>query len=233
MDDIDQLASLLLHVPFPQGIAPANISIRGPAFFPGGTGILHGSNGSARYLPRGGVMIIAHNFGTLDDYERAVSRGREDLTSRTWLDLLPFLTTCDIDPSRCFFTNALMGVLIGGSSIGSRPAHRDPAYRKACADILRVSIGLQRPGLILVCGIKAAAFVGENLPGLERWAGATTMTYLDEVGPTQWTDNIPVVAITHPSRRHLNVGRRRFGSLLGNAAELAMISAVRAIPATV
>ncbi len=211
-------------VPYPAGIAPAAMGIPGPAFFPGGTGVLSGPDEAGRCLPKGGTMIVGHNFGTVADYERAIRRGREHRDSRTWQALLPFLAACGIDPLQCFFTNALLGLLIGGSSMGSHPGHQDKAFRRACADVLRALIALQRPSLILVCGMPAAAFMAEVDPAMAQWAGARRFADLDQVGPVQRAGEVSAAVITHPSYRRLNVHRRRFGALTGHAAELAIVS---------
>ena len=155
MDDADRLKALLKRMPrhYPEGIRHAEMLIRGPAFFPGGTGILAEGNQAGRHLHKGGIMVVAHNFGTIQNYERAIAHGREDDRSPTWQALIPFLAECGIDPLRCFFTNALVGVLDGGSSIGCRREQRDTRYRAACADVLRGAMALQQPTLILACGI--------------------------------------------------------------------------------
>jgi hypothetical protein len=127
MDDADRLREIIKTVPHPAGIAPAMMSIPGPAFFPGGTGVLANADNAGRSLPKGGAMIVGHNFGTVkdyQDYQAAIQRGHEHLDSMTWRVLLPFLRACGIDPLRCFFTNALLGLLVGGSSTGSRAGHR-------------------------------------------------------------------------------------------------------------
>ena len=226
MHDAEMLKEMIERVLHPAGIAPATMGIPGPAFFPGGTGVLAGPDEAGLCLPKGGTMIVAHNFGTVADYERAIRRGHEHRDSKTWQVLLPFLRACEIDPLNCFFTNALLGLLVGGSSTGSRPDHRDPEFRTECARVLRASIALQRPSLILVCGVPAASFLGETMPGLSMWSRIRCLADLDEAGPVQRSEGFATVAITHPSYRHLNVHRRRFGGLTGHEAELAMVRSV-------
>jgi uracil-DNA glycosylase len=223
MDDADRLREMIKAVPHPSGIAPAMMGIPGPAFFPGGTGVLANADNAGRTLPKGGAMVVGHNFGTVKDYETAILRGHEHLDSMTWRILLPFLRACRIEPLACFFTNALLGLLVDGSSTGSRPGHRDPRFRIDCARVLQASIALQRPSLILVCGLPAAKFLGEMTPDLAPWSSIRSFADLDEGGPVRRFGGVPTVAITHPSYRPVNVRHRRFAGLIGHEAELAMV----------
>jgi hypothetical protein len=80
MDDIASLTGLL-HFPHPNGIRPVFADIEGPAFFPGGTGVVAESR-AGRDLPRGGILVLGHNFNTESSYERTKRRGREDDTNQ-------------------------------------------------------------------------------------------------------------------------------------------------------
>jgi hypothetical protein len=109
MDDIEYLSSLL-DFPYPDDVQPVRATLPGPAFFPGGTGVLSGDR-AACTLPRGGVMLLGHNFGTVRYFETLQAAGRENLEVPTWRVLLRFLRECDISPEECFFTNVLMGLM--------------------------------------------------------------------------------------------------------------------------
>jgi hypothetical protein len=63
------------------------------------------------------------------------------------------------------------------------------------------------------------------MPGLAAWSGIRSFADLDEVGPVQRFGGSQVVAIAHPSYRHLNIHHRRFSSFTGHEAELAMVRA--------
>ena len=101
--------------------------INGTAFFPGGTGLWRGKEpgGDLPLLfPEGSVMFIGHNFGNQKSLDLALfERGEVSSAFKTlWSNLVAFLEHAGpLDPGRCFFTNALMGLRLNGRS-GDMPA---------------------------------------------------------------------------------------------------------------
>jgi hypothetical protein len=61
------------------------------AFFPGGTEVVIGDDPATalpgRKLPRGGTMVLGHNFDNVASYEQSIERGREFGWNTTWHNL--------------------------------------------------------------------------------------------------------------------------------------------------
>jgi len=237
MDDVDYLTALVSDVKmYPKGIREVIPGrLQRVAFFPGGTGVAMGDDLATalpgRTLPRGGTMVLGHNFDNVASYEQSIERGREFGWNATWHNLSKLLRCCGIRLSDCFFTNALLGLIETASSTGSRPGHRDPDFRKACRRVLLASIARQQPKLILALGLRAGRMLGEVM-GLAAWSKAKTFPRFDAM---QLSDAglhlscpdtgapLAAVVIIHPSLRGSNVRYRSFDKLVGNEAEIAMI----------
>jgi len=236
MDDIDYLTALVSDVTYPPGIKeviPARL--QRVAFFPGGTGVVIGDDLAkarpGRTLPRGGTMVLGHNFYNVASYEQSISQGPQLGRNATWDNLSKLLHSCGIRLSDCFFTNAFLGLIETESSIGSHPGHRDPNFRDACRRVLLASIERQQPRLILVLGLQAGRMLGEVM-GLAAWAKATTFPGFDAMRLSDaglhlrcpgTGKPLAAVIIVHPSLRPSNLRHRSFDNLTGNEAEIAMI----------
>jgi hypothetical protein len=205
------------------------------AFFPGGTGVVIGDDPATalpgRKLPRGGTMVLGHNFDNVASYEQSIERGREFGWNATWDNLSKLLHSCGIRLSDCFFTNALLGLIETARSTGSHPGHRDPDFREACRRVLLASIERQQPKLILVLGLRAGRILGEVM-GLAAWSNAKTFPRFDalRLSDAGLHLNCPgtgaplaAVIIIHPSLRRSNLRYRSFDNLVGNEAEIAMV----------
>jgi uracil-DNA glycosylase len=234
-DDIAHLI-WLLDFPYPEDIQPVLADLPGPAFFPGGSGVLSRGR-AARTLPRGGVMVLGHNFSTVKYYEGLRATGRENLNKDTWGKLLPFLAECGISVEECFFTNALMGLMRTKSNVGSVSGHEEVDFRKHCRRVFRATLCRQRPRLLLVLGKPAIRFVAEAFPDhLDFWRRIQRRPYRlldidDPDGPVRHDVPLPdgsrslsVVALVHPSYRHRNASTRQFQGQKGMDSERAMVA---------
>lgn len=236
MDDVDYLTARVNDVKYPSGIHKV-IPGRLPrvAFFPGGTGMVIGDDLATarpgRMLPRGGAMVLGHNFDNVYSYERSIERGLEHGWNATWHNLSKLLHSCGIRLSDCFFTNALLGLIDTARSTGSHPGHRDPDFREACRRVLFASIEQQQPKLILVLGLSAGRILGEVM-GLAAWSKAKTFPrfdamHLSDVGLRLTCPGtgapLAAVIVIHPSLRGSNLRYRSFDHLKGDEAEIAMI----------
>jgi len=238
MDDIDYLTALVSDVTkYPEGIervVPGRL--RRVAFFPGGTGVVNGDNPSTacpgRTLPRGGTMVLGHNFDNVASYKRSIERGPEFGWNATWDNLSKLLHSCGIRSSDCFFTNALLGLIDTASSTGSHRGHRDPDFREACRRVLLASIERQQPKLILVLGLHAGRLLGEAMVGLTAWSKAKTFRRFDDMRLSDAGLHLScpgtgaplaAVIVIHPSLRQSNLRHRRFDNLEKNEAEIAMV----------
>jgi hypothetical protein len=239
MDDVDYLTRLISDVTYPHGIqrvTPERLwRLPRVAFFPGGTGVVVGEDLASALpgltLPRRGAMVLGHNFYNVASYDRLVERPRDISRNATWKNLSKFLQSCGIRLSDCFFSNAFLGLMETNRAMGSHPGHGNPDFRKACRDVLLKSIERQQPRLIIALGLCVTRFLGETIPGLERWKNAETYREFDkrlsDAGfHLRWpTADAPLAAvvIVHPSMRGSNLRHRSFNNLTGDEAEVAMV----------
>jgi hypothetical protein len=99
MVDIENLLSRLDTLSYPQNMLPVRGSIKGPAFFPGGTGILGGESNLASKR----VMVLGQDFDCETNYKKSLENGRENIEhNATWRNLLSLLKLADIDYTNCF-----------------------------------------------------------------------------------------------------------------------------------
>lgn len=243
---VDELFQALHDIgPYPAGVVPLPDRIPGTAFFPGGAG-LWGARAGAPLpaMPRGGVMILGHDFHSEEAFARSFAAGAEvpefppGSTYRmapTWHALLKLIESVGIAPERCFFTNAYMGLRQGRGTTGRFPGARDTDFVARCRTFFLRQIAAQQPSVVLTLGTWVPAFLAPLAEPLSVWASARSMSALDEAGPlVHGVRFLPDVApcsvavLTHPSLRGPNVRRRRFQALKGHEAEVALIRAVLA-----
>ena len=220
--------------PYPAGTTAVPARIPGTAFFPGGSGLVKsGPDAPLPRFPVGGVMVIGQDFDTVDGYRRSCAEGAERLTSPTWRGLIELFGHAGVSVSDCFFTNAFAGLRVDGPPTGPFPGAVDTAFTDQCGRLLGAQIALQRPRLVITLGGKVPRMLATLAPAhLAAWQDVASVAELDArgaalVGPVVF-DTAPetsavVVALTHPSFRHINVDARRYGTLSGDAAEVALL----------
>lgn len=227
-DDVSFLAEIAATIRYPSNVRPICADIAGPAFFPGGTGVVKDGL-AARNIKRGGVLVLGHNFGNEKDYEAVKRHGSEFDTNATWRQLRPLLSDGGIAIDDCFFSNVLMGAMNSETSIGSIDEHRDALFREDCATLLKATIDLQLPTVIVVLGLFALRFVGEKLEPLSSWRKIASYRAVDTSidGPIREMSyggrRVLAVALVHPSFGHLNRKSRKFSGHQGKDAEVAML----------
>ncbi|MDB5070074.1 MAG: hypothetical protein JWM87_1185 [Candidatus Eremiobacteraeota bacterium] len=221
-------AKLIEFGSLPDSLAVGRGYIRGTAFFPGGDGLVRPR--TAEGFPD--VLIVGHDFGTLGYFDSCVVAGQERIAQPTWRGILSRLGAADIDPQRCFFTNAFVGFRISGRNTDAFPARSDREYVQRCRDFLAWQIQIVRPRAVVALGKHVPSFlaaISRDLP----WAAARDFAQIDGAGPLVagarfGGHHASVCALVHPSYGHLNVVRRRYrGSdgteYSGVAAEIAML----------
>lgn len=142
---------------------PSKVSdlIQGTAFFPGGTGLWRGSERFGKlpeYFPNGPVMLVGHNFDSIDAFKRSRENGGE-VKGQFWQKLRSILDAAGLQPEKCFFTNALMGFK-PGSATGRMPGGRQ--YREQCRRFLRKQVEIVRPTAVIALGNDAHSFVSQG-----------------------------------------------------------------------
>jgi hypothetical protein len=242
--EVDHLYKHLNIVePYPSGIlripdaGAGRPFLPGIAFFPGGTGLwMKDLVSQPSVFPVGGVMIIGQDFDSETAYHNTrnlMQQGPCDPRKRnpaTWGRLITFLEEIGITPEACFFTNFFMGLRGGNKATGPFPGARDERFLKHCQEFMRIQLKTQEPRLVLTLGTKVPSRLAVLSSQLSHWIKAKTLSDLDRVGPVVHNALFPgihaicsVVALTHPSFRPSNVGRRRYQTFQGEKAELVMI----------
>lgn len=218
--------------PYPQGVTVVPEQIHGTSFFPGGTGLWHGKEQGVPSFPTDGVMILGHDFHSVAGYEWSRQHGEENLQTPTWLHLLKFLSRVPIQLEDCFFTNIYMGLREGKATTGRFPGATSPEFVKRCQQFFLLQVATQRPSLILALGAYVPAFLAPLASQLAAWATPGSFRSRDERGvsvigevvfPSSTLHPCVVASIVHPSLRLSNVRYRRWGSLSGDAAEVALV----------
>ena len=242
--EVSQLNKKLRAVePYPAGICSFPEQVKGTTFFPGGQGLwFEASQEEMPNFPRNGVMVLGQDYDTLASYKNTLALSKNGnihpaKKSPTWTNLLNFLKDKDVDipPQDCFFTNLFMGLRESGKSTGTFPGAKDKKFVHRCLDFLETQITIQRPSLILTLGNIVPYFIAERSETLAPWRKCRTFAEYDKQGPVMHDvrfQNIPnypcsVVILTHPSMRLANVGRRKYGEIKGNKAEIAMVKEAR------
>ncbi len=234
MHPAEYLFTALTQVaPYPQGVIPVPEQITYTAFFPGGSGLWHPSgSGPLPPFPFGKVMVLGHDFHSEAGYRQSLAKRGENLKGPTWRNLLQLLSEAGMEPEHCFFTNAYMGLRAGSSTTGKFPGSYDRGFVERCLSFLAEQISVQQPRLILTLGNYVPSILAVLSNDLATWSKCRTLTQLDTLGIPLVTNvqfvsssnwNTSVVALTHPSLRPANVGRRRYNELRGNEAEVAMV----------
>jgi uracil-DNA glycosylase len=210
---------------YPARVVPVPARIPGFSFFPGGLGLWNAvADGAPPEFPRGGVMILGHNFYSFDGFQDQLRTGRTDDQYPTGRVLLALLDETGIDKNACFFTNFFLGLSEGSKNTGTFPGARDKEFVERCRRFLCFELKLQEPRLVLVLGAEVPRFLAPLGAALEPWRGCT-LTEIDarDLALVESVDvegvRFTAACLTHPSHRRLNVYRRSFRGLKGEEAE--------------
>ncbi len=214
IDVVQQLLDEMnrLVTDYPKGLQMTGRSVKdliaGTAFFPGGSGLWRGNQSGGplpEYFPEQPVMFVGHNFDSVDAYQRALLlKGLVDSTF--WQNLKGFLERAGpLDPSDCFFSNALMG-LKPDKPDGPMPDCE--GYRPQCQRFLVMQFAIVKPKAVVTLGRDAAV----------QWRHALKL------------DNslrrISHVGVMHPSARPKDQKPDREGWLAAQGSRIAQHAAV-------
>ena len=213
---------------------------RSTAFFPGGYGLWGISQGKPLpAMPRHGIMILGNDFG-----KRLGSRG--ELNGPTWRGLTNkvkdsskngtisagVLDEAGVDLSKCFFTNAYMGIRSGGPQKGPSSALLELDSRgkflAKCLAFFKDQLRAQEPTLIVSLGTFVPPFIelfrNGNLPSessirslklqvsLERFNNENGISLLRYELPMNKAKSAILLFLTHPSHADLNRKNRAYGN---------------------
>ena len=224
-------------VPYPPGVEAVPEQILGTSFFPGGTGLWFGDSNVIPKMPIHGVMVLGHDFHSVDGYKWARQHVVENLNNPTWRNVRALLALAEIPLQQCFFTNVYMGLRQGEATTGRFPGAASPAFVQRCRDFFLMQIRLQQPALVLALGSHVPPFLATLAPQLSSWASPggfrqrdadrtslqANVQFVDECQPCV------VASVLHPSLRPSNVRRRSWQGLVGNEAEVALVKEARGI----
>jgi hypothetical protein len=215
---------------YPDDVVPVYDRIGGTSFFPGGDGLWkHGSKNDD--LTIGGVMVVGHNFDNISGFDKSLQMGTEPVTCATWRNIRKLLLDSKITLEDCYFTNVYVGLMKTESNVGIFPGSKSEVFKKQCIEFLEYQISVQRPSIILTLGRFVPSLIARLSKELSEWLTVQNVAQLDLnnkqiISGANFCDgNVvsTVIALTHPAQRHLNVGRRKYRSITGNEAEIAML----------
>lgn len=159
---------------WPPGVVPVTEHIDGTAAFPAGTGLYETEPGAVPVFPFGGVMFLAHNP---DAYDKFIERKRAGLphggrvkTMPYWRGIYRLLDAADVEPSRCYFTNAYAAFKAGAQPQGKMRSQLEDAFEVWCRDLVIDQITTMVPAVIVVMGEPAWRFAAALSPELSHWS---------------------------------------------------------------
>ena len=222
-------AQLLDFGELPEGLSHVDRRIPGTAFFPGGDGVIKPRDIAA--LPD--IMVVGRDFGTLEYLQDCLRMGEERPSQPTWRPLLSRIRAADIDPHRCYFTNAFVGFRRAGGNTDFCCDHDSDEFRERCRALLQFQVLQLRPRAIVALGKDVPSFLGTLSPDLGRWANCKRFPDMDAAGPLirgasfgAYRSNVCV--LVHPSKSWLNERARWYVDSsgyrhTGAAAEIAIL----------
>jgi len=209
--------------PMPPGL------IEGRYFFPGGHGSL------TPQFPKRGIMILGQDWGTVKNHLEAQRRIGPVDADPTWDNMLALFSRAGIDATRCFFTNAYMGLRDRKKNTGKNPGASHAPYVQFCAEVFFEQLNRQQPALVISLGTYVPQFLSQLSGELAPWSAgdfAARDVHGALVNRATFKNKkllagqhtCAVASILHPSERNRNLWRRKYGRLVGDAAEVAVLS---------
>jgi hypothetical protein len=153
---LDEMDRLVTDYAYDRGVKRTGRTITdlidGTACFPGGAGLWRGAvygGPLPTYFPERCVMFISHNFDSIEAHDEA-QRNKGEVKSTYWNNLQDFLYKAGrLDPTGCFFTNALMGLKPEGAS-GPMPGSKN--FKEQCRRYLSRQIEIVMPRAVVTLG---------------------------------------------------------------------------------
>jgi len=192
----------------------------GLAFFPVGRGLF----GDGEDLPKGKIMILGQDFGTLSYTQNLPQSGEDIKTNATWRNLLELIRGAKISEGDCFFTNAIMGVRKNEKMVGKSPGMKHDKFREKCQEFFEFQFETQKPATIWALGVEVMKFLlplSSELKG--KWSKISSLKSLDETSTPllkaiHFDNNkllkTNVLILTHPCIWS-NLERRKFNEIKG------------------
>ena len=150
-------------VTYPDGVGAVPEPIEGTAFLPDGYGLWRDLGSTMCAFPTEQIMIVGQDFNSRAAYEEARLIGTETQTSPTWRNLISILSSVEVAPERCFFTNVYMGLRDGGPETGRFAGASDPGFVACCLQFFERQLEVSRPRLILLLGLEPLRVLSRSL----------------------------------------------------------------------
>lgn len=187
-----------------------NCEMKGPGFFPGCIGIISQNVN----ISEGNVMVLGQDFDTYKKHQEIKPEVGEIENNATWRNLKKLLSDINIDPTKCFFTNAYMGLRSEGTkNTGASPASKKEATEFAlqCHSFFKKQMQVIQPKLVLVLGKETARFLTKAFPSqFSKWVNIQTLKKFYEKDNAIINDiefegrKIRFVFVIHPSMSNIN-----------------------------
>jgi len=216
---------------YPAGIQKICGNEQGNIFFPGGQGIFDPEQGK---ISDKEIMIAGYQFDRRMDFLKMHEKDQtKSRINPAWANLLLLLFKGGIDPRHCFFTNVIPGVVVHNKIRKKSSPVTKRYFIEFSRSLFRLEVGIQKPEVILVLGLRAARFLSLLHPKLEGWATLQNFGQADlkmlaiiERVPITDTSEPTLVLLVHPDGRQRNIRRRKFRGFTGDNAEIRMLSDV-------
>lgn len=224
-DDLFKQMSMV--EPYPNQVQPVPGMLNLTAFFPGGRGLWLEDDSTV--FPD--IMVIAHDFSTVEEFNKMERDNRNEINSSTWRGMIKLFEEANIDLNQCFFSNVYMGLRESALSTGRFPGAKDKAFVERNLDFLRLQINAVKPKLIIIMGKPASIRFSKLSNALvEAWSKGKALSQpnngLKRRVSIDGAEYL-CVAIEHTSMRNSNVKRRFYknktGEHTGNTAEVEML----------
>ncbi len=213
------------YLPFPDGIEPIPKMINDTSFFPGGIGFFD----SKQVYISPEILILGQDFSNVEEHKKMLDGKIKDINSQTWKRMLLLLAEAGIDPNKCFYTNAFMGLRKEGSSVGKFIGFQYPGYLRNNDEFLKFQLDIIKPKLIIVMGKFAPLVLARLSTDLKPWESIQSFNDIDErkialMESVNFGNHCSTCCIiVHTSYRHLNVRSRKYKEFSGDDAEIELI----------
>ena len=129
------------------------------------------------HFPVNGILVLGHTWGTQAYFDKAQKSGAEvevgpaggKAKDPTWRNLIRILELADVDPKRCFFTNAFPGLVVG-NIVGPAGIRRDHDAWGWFQEFFERTLALMHPRHVLALGLEPMRFLVGEWAGLQRFA---------------------------------------------------------------
>jgi hypothetical protein len=207
---------------YPNEIVPVpEKRLTGTAFFPAGDGIYKEGNWQLKvHYP---IMVVGQDYDNCFNFKKVrKSDSQSEVTNsnKTWQNLKKILGEKTL--SKCFFTNAIMGLRINDSKntgVSKALNKGNEIFLKENQKFFKVQLNIIQPELIICLGAQIPRFIGgclpEQLSELAKVRSFNDLDSMNKIGIFKLKyegGEGTIIFITHPALYYANVGRRKGGN---------------------